>query len=174
METESDPPSNSNKKTKYVVSSFALCLTFSTVNRHLRREMFTGLWCDISISSFAWVYGKVRCLQPSGLMVTINYKHVLLRVCPQPMFIHWLFDLVIRGKWVLKYLKSWLTRVFAGVPVLWCLFSSSSKLQRPSNNRSKKTIIMIFNTFLFYTNRVTSSCIYFVTVLSLALNKYQI
>ena len=117
------------------------------------------------ISSFIWVYGKVRFLQPSRLVVENCKPVLLLGVCPQPMFHLRLFDLVLRGGWLLWSSKPWLVRAFAGGPVLCCLFSVEI-------DRRKKTTSMSFNVFLFYTSYAASSYISSVTVFFL--HKYQI
>ena len=107
-----------------------------------------------SISSFVWVYGKVRFLQPSGLVVEDCDPALLLGVCPQPMFHLRLFDLVVRCGWLLWSSKLWLARAFAGGPVLYCLFSVCFKLRQPSIDGRKKTTSMSFTVFLFCTSHV--------------------
>ena len=75
------------------------------------------------IASFVWIYNKVMFLQPSGLVVEDCKSALLLGVCPQPMFYLRLFDLIVRGGWLLRFLKPWLVTTYAAGPILCCLFS---------------------------------------------------
>ena len=124
----------------------------------IQGKLFTGLWWNIFDASFVWIYGNVWFLQPSGLVVEDCKSTLLLRVCPQPMFYLRLFNLIIRGRWMLRSSNTWLARAYASGPSLSCLFSVCFKLRQPAIDARKKTTSMSFFVFLFCADRVASSC----------------
>ena len=116
-----------------------------------------------SISSFVRIYGKVRFLQPSGLIVEDCKTVLLLGLCPLPIFHLRLFDLVVRGEWLLPtaVFKDLVGEAFAGDPVYSFAACPVHVSTSDSCRRRKKTISISFSVFLFCIGRVASSCISF-------------
>ena len=87
------------------------------------------------IFSFFWVYGKLRFLQPFGLVVDDCKSALLFGVCPQLMFHLRLFDLVVRGGWLLGLQSlGWQGRMEVDQSFVTC----SVYVSRSGNRRSMR------------------------------------
>jgi len=134
-----------------VACSFVFCF--------FRRHSCLLFHATASTSSSVRIYGKVRFLQPSFLVVKVC-KPALLGVYPEAMFFQCFLDLVVSSEWFLRSSKPCMTRTFAGVSFLCCLGGALFKLRRSTVNQGRKTAIESFNVFYFTEVILMSSCFF--------------